>query len=209
MRQGFACLNCCKISSDHTSANYFFLKWQRITWNRLRPKAWPPCWPNCGINNPREFSQCNRKSLKVDMWGYVHFTEGLVLGCFWVLMVGDEQIPTNSTWEGQHQHWINHVNLQSKDESLCCCSYCNWNFNRFNHVFRLEYIIYIHLYTVDIPFKYRPPNGFINTTSKMYPRFDQHLYPHFVSWLKVFLFPLHSDQQVGGSYLVGDPDSLI
>lgn len=71
------------------------------------------------------------------------------------------------------------------------------------------YYIYIHLYTVDIPFKYRPPNGFINTTSKMYPRFDQHLYPHFVSWLKVFLFPLHSDQQVGGSYLVGDPDSLI
>ena len=120
-------------------------------------------------------------------------------------MVGDEQIPTNSSWDDQHQQWINHVNLQPKDESLCCCSYCSWSFNRFNHVFRLEYI---YIYTVDIPFKYRPPNGFINTTSKIYPRFDQHLYPHFVSWLKVFLFPLHSDQQVGGSYLVGDPDSL-
>lgn len=106
-------------------------------------------WHQCS----QEFSQCNWKSLKVDMWGYVHFTEGLVLGCFWVLMVGYEQIPTNSTGDGQHQHWINHVNLQPKDESLCCCSCCNWNFNRFNHVFRLEYIyicihiIYIHIYT--------------------------------------------------------------
>ena len=150
--------------------------------------------------------------LSFDRLGYVHFTEGLVLGCFWVLMVGDEQIPTNSTSNEQHQQWINHVNLQPKDESLCCCSYCNLNFNRFNHVLRLEYMFYIYIYThsyaVDIPFKYRPPNGFINTTSKICPM--PYVWSTFAPKFcvvapKVFRKPPSQWPISGFKYLVGDP----